>query len=85
MQPIWNGSTSVQNWRQVAKLSDGTNVEMAWGYSVHRFKDGWLVYTADYVDTADLSRPEVMEVSEQIGATISHEEMIRERKSSSLE
>jgi hypothetical protein len=85
MKPVWNGSTSLQKWRQVAELSDGTMAEMAWGYSIHRFKDGWLVYTADYVDTAGLARPEVESVSEQIGAEISHEEMMREGKPSSTE
>ncbi|MEH6591602.1 MAG: hypothetical protein V7746_15185 [Halioglobus sp.] len=37
------------------------------------------------VDTAGLARPEVESASEQIGAAISHEEMMREGKTSSPE
>jgi hypothetical protein len=76
---VWNGETSLQMWRQMAVLPDGEKVEMTWGFSVRKFKDGWIVYAADYFDTFSLQNPEVQAASTQIGSSITMEDIMRYR------
>ncbi|MDH3752283.1 MAG: nuclear transport factor 2 family protein [Acidimicrobiia bacterium] len=52
---LFDGATSVQEWVQVAVLADGSRVDMTRGTTVRRFADGWLVYAAEYYDTAPLA------------------------------
>jgi hypothetical protein len=56
---LWNGDTSVQLWKQVANVPGAEPVEMSWGASVRRFRDGWLHYAADYFDAYSLQKPGV--------------------------
>jgi len=51
---LFDGTTSVQEWKQMAVLADGSHGMMLRGTSVRRFSDGWVVYAADYFDTAPL-------------------------------
>jgi hypothetical protein len=76
---LWNGSTSVQMWKQVARPADGDNVDMTWGASVRRFADGWLVYSADYFDAFPLQRPEVIAAGQAAGSTLTFEDIVRYR------
>ncbi|TDI61856.1 MAG: nuclear transport factor 2 family protein [Alphaproteobacteria bacterium] len=76
---VWNGETSLQMWRQMAVLPNGDKVEMTWGFSVRKFKDGWMVYAADYFDTFPLQKPEVQAAAAQIGSSITLEDIMRYR------
>ena len=76
---LWNGSTSVQMWKQVAELPAGDKVEMSWGVSVRRFENGWLVYCADYFDSFSLQKPEVQAAGQAAGSTITLEDILRYR------
>jgi hypothetical protein len=78
-QIYWNGDTSVQMWKQMAVLPDGSAVEMSWGASVRRFKDGWLAYCADYFDAFSLQRPEVQAAGIAAGSTITLDDIIKYR------
>ena len=51
---LFDGATSVHEWKQMAILPDGNRVTMLRGTSVRRFSEGWVVYAADYFDTASL-------------------------------
>jgi len=75
----WNGETSLQLWKQVANTRDGKQQEMTWGASVRQFKDGWLVYCADYFDTIPLQKPEVQAAGQGAGSTITMEDILRYR------
>ena len=66
-------------WKQVAVLPDGGKVEMAWGFSVRQFKDGWIVYAADYFDAASLQKPEVQAASAAAGSSITMEDIMKYR------
>jgi hypothetical protein len=76
---LWNGETSVQLWKQVAVQPDGERIEMAWGASVRRFKDGWLVHCADYFDAFSMQEPEVQAAGIAAGSTITLEDILRYR------
>ncbi|MEE8306779.1 MAG: nuclear transport factor 2 family protein [Gammaproteobacteria bacterium] len=78
-KPIWNGETSLHMFRQMAVQPDGTRVEMFWGFSVRRFKDGWLVYAADYYDTTKMSTPEGQAAYAAAGWTISQDDVMKYR------
>lgn len=54
-----DGTTSVQEWQQMAIQPDGSRVFMTRGTSVGRREGGQLVYSADYYDTASLTDPDV--------------------------
>jgi hypothetical protein len=75
----WNGETSLQLWKQVANTPDGKQQEMSWGASVRQFKDGWLIYCADYFDTVSLQKPEVQAAGQAAGSTITMEDILRYR------
>ena len=76
---LWDGNTSVQLWKQVAVLDDGSKVEMTWGASVRRYRDGWIVWAADYFDAFAMIRPQVVEAGAAIGATVSEADVQRYR------
>lgn len=61
----FDGTTSVQEWQQMAVLPDGNRVMLLRGTSVRRFVDGWAVYSADYFDTAALDDDEVREAARE--------------------
>ncbi len=77
---LFDGSTSVQEWKQLAVLPDGSRVMMVRGTSVRRFSAGWLVYAADYFDTAPLGDPEIQAASRAAGSTLSAADLVRHRK-----
>jgi hypothetical protein len=87
LAPIaWNGTSSLQMWRQYAQISATERVNIAWGFSVRRFKDGWITYAADYFDTARMSEADVQAASKIIGSRIAAEDIMRYRlPSSSIE
>jgi len=62
-----DGSTSVQEWQQMAVQPDGSRVFMARGTSVRRRADGQIVYAADYYDTASLGDPEIQAAAAAAG------------------
>jgi len=74
---VFNGETSAQVWKQVAVLPDGRRVTMTWGASIRRFKDGWIVYAADYFDVATLADDEVRRASVAAGSTITPRDVLR--------
>jgi hypothetical protein len=76
---LWDGTTSLQLWKQIALPPGGGEVEMTWGASVRRFKDGWLVHAADYFDAFPLAREEVMAASQAAGATLGMEDILKYR------
>jgi hypothetical protein len=78
-QPVWDGENSLQMWRQMAVQPNGSKVEMTWGYSVRKFKDGWLTYAADYFDTFPLQNPDVQAAGMAAGSTISMEDIMKYR------
>jgi hypothetical protein len=54
-----DGTTSVQEWQQMAMRADGSRVFMTRGTSVRRREDGHVVYGAEYFDTAPLTDPDL--------------------------
>jgi ketosteroid isomerase-like protein len=58
-QRLDDGTTSVQEWQQMAIQPDGSRVFMTRGTSVRRREDGQIVYGADYYDTASLMDPDI--------------------------
>ena len=74
-----NGSVMVQEWVQMAVQPDGTRVAIARGTSVRRTVDGWVVYAADYLDTAPLSDPAVQAASIAAGSSITIDDIMRYR------
>jgi hypothetical protein len=76
---LFDGDMSVQEFKQMAVLPNGDRILMVRGASVRRFKDGWLVYAADYFDTAPLSDPEIQAASTQAGSAITVEDIMKYR------
>ncbi len=74
-----DGSTSVQEWQQMAVQPDGSRVFMARGTSVRRRADGQIVYAADYYDTASLSDPDVQAAARAAGRSITADDIARHR------
>ncbi len=78
--PIFDdGEVFVQEWLQKAIVPHGGRVEMTRGTSVRRYRDGAVVYAADYFDTAPLSKPEVLAAAAACGSTLSLEDIMRWR------
>lgn len=77
---LFDGSTSVEEWLQVAVQPDGTRAPMFRGTSVRRFADGWIVYAADYFDTAPLSDPAISGAGLAAGSTLTAEDIARHRR-----
>ncbi len=74
-----DGTTSVQEWQQVAVQPDGSRVFMTRGTSVRRRRDGLIVYAADYFDTASIMDPEVQAAGVASGATLTVDDIARHR------
>jgi hypothetical protein len=75
-----DGTTSVQEWQQMAIQPDGSRVFMARGTSVRRRDaDGLVVYAADYFDTASLMDPDVQAAAIAAGSTITADDIARYR------
>ena len=62
-----DGSTSVQEWQQMAVQPDGSRVFMTRGTSVRRRTDGQIMYAADYFDTASLFDPDIQAAAAAAG------------------
>ena len=76
---LFDGTTSVQEWKQLAVLPDGNKVMMVRGTSVRRFVGGWLVYAADYFDTALLGDSDILAASQAAGSTITLDDVLKYR------
>jgi hypothetical protein len=75
-----DGTTSVQEWQQMAIQPDGSRVFMTRGTSVRRRDAGGLVvYAADYFDTASLMDPDVQAAAIAAGSTITADDIARYR------
>ena len=79
-QPQFDGTTSVLEWKQVAVAPDGSRTMMLRGTSVRRYADGWVVYAADYFDTAPLSDPDIATAAIAAGSTITAADILRYRQ-----
>ena len=77
--PLFDGTTSVLEWKQMAVAADGTRTMMLRGTSVRRYADGWVVYAADYFDTAPLADPDIASAAVAAGATITVADILRYR------
>lgn len=53
-----DGTTTVQEWQQMAVHPDGSRTFMTRGTSVRRSEGDHVVYAADYYDTASLTDPD---------------------------
>ena len=76
---LFDGTQSVQEFKQMAVTPEGERVLMLRGASIRRFKDGWLVYAADYFDTAPLADPEIQAASVAAGSRITLEDIMKYR------
>ncbi len=65
-----DGSTSVQEWQQMAVQPDGSRVFMTRGTSVRRRAGNEIVYAADYYDTASLADPDIQAAARGAGRAI---------------
>jgi hypothetical protein len=75
-----DGTTSVQEWQQMAIQPDGRRVFMTRGTSVRRRDpDGLVVYAADYFDTASLMDAEVQAAAVAAGSSITADDIARYR------
>jgi hypothetical protein len=50
------------------------------GTSVRRFVDGWIVYAADYFDTAPLADPAISGAGLAAGSTLTAADIARHRR-----
>jgi hypothetical protein len=78
-KPLFDGTTSVLEWKQMAVAPGGTRTMMLRGTSVRRYVDGWIVYAADYFDTAPLGDPEIQAAGLTSGATITAADVMKYR------
>jgi limonene-1,2-epoxide hydrolase len=79
--PIFDdGEVFAQEWVQKAIVPNGGRVEMTRGTSVRRYRDGAVVYAADYFDTAPLSKPDVLAAAAACGSTLSLDDIMRWRE-----
>ena len=74
-----DGTTSVQEWQQMAVQPDGSRVFMTRGTSVRRRHEGLVVYAADYYDTASLAEPEIQAAAAAAGASVTADDIARHR------
>jgi hypothetical protein len=75
-----DGTTSVQEWQQMAVGPDGERTFMTRGTSVRRRgPDGLYRYAADYFDTASLLDPAVQAAALAAGSTITADDIARYR------
>ena len=79
-KPLFDGTTSVLEWKQMAVAPDGTRTMMLRGTSVRRYAEGWVVYAADYFDTAPLADPDIAAAAVAAGSTISSADIMRYRR-----
>lgn len=68
-----DGTTSVQEWQQMAVQPDGSRVFMTRGTSVRRRTDGLITYAADYYDTASLIEPDIQAAARAAGSAITRD------------
>ncbi|MBL0913958.1 MAG: nuclear transport factor 2 family protein [Sphingopyxis sp.] len=78
-KPVFDGDMSYSEWRQVAILPDGKRVVMTRGCSIRRYKGGWVVYAADYFDTAPFMDPEIQAASTAAGSTLTLDDIRKYR------
>jgi len=78
-KPVFDGDMSYSEWRQVAVQPDGTRVVMTRGSSIRRYREGWIVYAADYFDTASFHDPAIQAASAAAGSTITLADILRYR------
>lgn len=76
---LFDGNTSVLEWKQMAVAPDGSRTMMLRGTSVRRYSDGWVVYAADYFDTAPLADPDIQAAGIAAGATITANDIMKYR------
>lgn len=69
-EPVLADDTSLAEWEWVFDLPDGGERVINRGCSVRRYRDGWIVWAADYFDTHPLRSAEAMELGKAAGATI---------------
>jgi len=62
--------TSLDEWVLQAVLPDGSKVPFTRGASVRKFRDGWVVYAADYFDTHPMRLAQVQAASEAAGSSV---------------
>ncbi len=79
-KPLFDGTTSVLEWKQMAIAPGGTRTMMLRGTSVRRYVDGWVVYAADYFDTAPLADPDIQAAAVAAGSTITAADIIMYRQ-----
>jgi SnoaL-like domain len=77
---LFDGNTSVLEWKQMAVGPDGSRTMMLRGTSVRRYRDGWVVYAADYFDTAPLADPDIQAAGLASGATITAADILKYRQ-----
>lgn len=78
-QRLTDGTTSVQEWQQLAVGPDASRTFMTRGTSVRRRTDGLVTYAADYYDTASLDDPEVEAAAHAAGSTLTDDHVARHR------
>ncbi|WP_144037743.1 WHG domain-containing protein [Sphingopyxis sp. KK2] len=78
-KPVFDGDMSYSEWRQVAILPDGKRVIMTRGSSIRRYKGGYVVYAADYFDTAPFMDPEIQAASAAAGSTLTLDDIRKYR------
>lgn len=76
---LFNGSCAAFEWVQMAIGTDGEVLPMMRGTSVRRFEDGWVMYLADYFDTATLADPSVLQAAAAAGSTLRSSDIARYR------
>ena len=75
-----DGTTSVQEWQQMAIQPDSSRTFMTRGTSVRRRgADGLLTYAADYFDSASLMDPDVQAAALAAGSTVAADDIARYR------
>ena len=78
---LFDGTTSVQEWKLMAVLPDASRVMLVRGTSVRRFADGWVTYAADYFDTAPLADDEIKAAARAAGSTLTAADVAQHRSS----
>jgi len=74
-----DGTTTVEEWQQMAVQPDGSRVFMVRGTSVRRRTDGLITYACDYFDTASLMDADIQAAGIAAGGTLTGDDIARYR------
>lgn len=74
-EPLLAGDTSLSEWEMHLHPPGADPVFVTRGCGVRRYRDGWVVYAADYFDTAPLRSRSTKAVGVAAGSTVTPDDV----------